>query len=65
MGKEITKLINRALSWDGYLEKKSNRDLDDFTANAGNQKLYMFCTRLQITYRPEPPGAALVCHVCV
>ena len=42
MGKEITKLINRALSWDGYLEKKSNRDLDDFTANAGNKNYTCF-----------------------
>ena len=42
MGKEITKLINRALTWDGYLEKKSNRDLDDFTANAGNKNYTCF-----------------------
>ena len=37
MNKEITKLIDRAKSWDGYLEKKSNRDLDNFTANAGKK----------------------------
>lgn len=42
MGKEITKLIGQALSWDGYLEKKSNRDLDDFTANAGNKNYTCF-----------------------
>ena len=42
MGREITKLINRALTWDGYLEKKNNRDLDDFTANAGNKNYTCF-----------------------
>ena len=42
MNKEITKLIDQAKSWDGYLEKKSNRDLDDFTANAGNKNYTCF-----------------------
>ena len=42
MGKEITKLIEQALSWNGYLEKKSNRDLDNFTANAGNKNYTCF-----------------------
>lgn len=31
----IQKLIDEAKYWFGYLEKKSNSNLDDFTANAG------------------------------
>ena len=42
MNKEITKLIDQAKSWDGYLEKKSNRDQDNFTANAGNKNYTCF-----------------------
>lgn len=42
MGKEITKLIEQALSWNGYLEKKSNQDLEKFTANAGNKNYTCF-----------------------
>lgn len=30
------KLIDKAKSYVGYLEKASNKDLDDFTANAGS-----------------------------
>ena len=36
----IEKLIGQARSW--YLEKKSNRDLDNFTANAGNKNYTCF-----------------------
>ena len=36
MGNPVKKLINQAGHWVGYLEKKSNTQLDDFTANAGN-----------------------------
>lgn len=38
----IEKLIGQARSWYGYLEKKSNRDLDNFTANAGNKNYTCF-----------------------
>ena len=38
----IEKLIGQARSWDGYLEKKSNRDLDDFTGNSGNKNYTCF-----------------------
>ena len=32
----IKKIINHALSWDGYCEKKTEKDLDDFVKNAGS-----------------------------
>lgn len=38
----IEKLIGQARFWYGYLEKKSNRDLDNFTANAGNKNYTCF-----------------------
>nr|DAM96550.1 MAG TPA: hypothetical protein [Caudoviricetes sp.] len=38
----IEKLIGQARSWYGHLEKKSNRDLDNFTANAGNKNYTCF-----------------------
>ena len=34
MENAVKKLIDQAAHWDGYLEKKSNAQLDDFTANA-------------------------------
>ena len=37
------KLINKAKSYAGYLEKASNKDLDDFTANAGSANYTRFC----------------------
>ena len=37
------KLIDTALSYVGYLEKASNKDLDDFTANAGSANYTRFC----------------------
>lgn len=36
------KLITEAEKWVGYLEKKSNRYLNDFTANAGNNNYTRF-----------------------
>ena len=35
MENAVNKLIQTAKKWNGYLEKKSNKDLDSFTANAG------------------------------
>lgn len=35
-------LINTAQKWKGYLEKKSNKDLDSFTANAGSNNYTCF-----------------------
>ena len=37
------KLIDKAKSYVGYLEKASNKDLDDFTANAGSANYTRFC----------------------
>lgn len=36
-------LIDKALSYVGYLEKASDKDLDDFTANAGSKNYTKFC----------------------
>lgn len=36
-------LISKALSYVGYLEKASEKDLDNFTANAGNANYTRFC----------------------
>lgn len=36
-------LIKKALSYIGYLEKASDKDLDDFTANAGRGNYTRFC----------------------
>lgn len=38
----VRDLIDKAKSWTGYLEKKSNKDLDDFTANAGSNNYTCF-----------------------
>lgn len=37
------KLTDKAKSYVGYLEKASNKDLDDFTANAGSANYTRFC----------------------
>ena len=38
----MNKVLEILLSWVGYLEKKSNKDLDDKTANAGNKNYTCF-----------------------
>lgn len=38
------RLIDFALSYAGYLEKKSNRNLEDFTANAGDKNFTIFAS---------------------
>lgn len=38
----VKEVINRACYWTGYLEKKSNKDLDSFTANAGKDNYTCF-----------------------
>ena len=40
------KVISLALSQEGYLEKASNSQLDDFKANAGNGNF----TKLQLLF---------------
>ena len=42
MENAVKKLIDQAAHWDGYLEKKSNAQLDDFTANAGSGNFTCF-----------------------
>lgn len=42
MGYDKQKVINIALAEEGYLEKKSNKDLDDKTANAGSANYTKF-----------------------
>jgi len=37
-----TKYVNKALSYAGYLEKKTNSKLEDFTANAGSNNYTRF-----------------------
>lgn len=36
MSNAAKEILSKAQSWVGYLEKKSNSELDDFTANAGS-----------------------------
>lgn len=38
----VNTIIQTATKWTGYLEKKSNKDLDDFTANAGSNNYTCF-----------------------
>lgn len=38
----VKNLIDKAISWTGYLEKKSNANLDDFTENAGSNNYTCF-----------------------
>ena len=42
MKNAVSSLIARARDWRGYLEKKSNRQLNDFTANAGSGNFTCF-----------------------
>lgn len=42
MENAVNKLIQTAKKWNGYLEKKSNKDLDSFTANAGSNNYTCF-----------------------
>lgn len=42
MSNAVNDLINKAKAWTGYLEKKSNAGLDDFTANAGSNNFTCF-----------------------
>lgn len=42
MENAVKKLIDQAMIWNGYLEKKSNSQLDDKTANAGSNNYTCF-----------------------
>ena len=38
----VKNLINKSISWTGYLEKRDNKNLDDFTTNAGSNNYTCF-----------------------
>lgn len=42
MQNAVKKLLTEAKKWTGYLEKKSNKDLNHFTANAGSNNYTCF-----------------------
>lgn len=48
MSNAVNDLINKAKAWTGYLEKKSNANLDDFTANAGSNNFTCFARDYKI-----------------
>lgn len=44
----VKRLIDTAQNWNGYLEKKSDKDLDHFTANAGSNNYTCFARDYKI-----------------
>ncbi|WP_124067522.1 CHAP domain-containing protein [Clostridium sp. E02] len=48
MSNVVNDLITKAKSWTGYLEKASNTNLDDFTANAGSNNYTCFARDYKI-----------------
>ena len=56
----IDKLIQTADNEVGYLEKSSNSQLDDKTANAGMNNYTKYWRDIKNEYQ----GAAVVCGVC-
>ena len=69
MENTVKKLIDQAAGWIGYLEKKSNAYLDDFTANAGNNNYTCFARDYQAhtgdNYQAQPWCAMFVSEVFV
>lgn len=65
----VQNLINIAVRWTGYLEKKSNKDLDDFTANAGKNNYTCFArdykTHTGENYQAQPWCAMFVSEIFV
>ena len=65
----IEKVIQQARKWNGYLEKKSNKDLNDFTANAGSNNYTCFARDYQIhtgySLQAQPWCAMFVSEVIV
>ena len=45
MSKMRDKVLAEAAKWVGYLEKKSDKNLEDFTANAGNNNYTIFAKK--------------------
>lgn len=54
----VKNLIDKATSWIGYLEKKSNKDLDDFIANAGSNNYTCFARDYSIHIGKHLQGQA-------
>ena len=44
---EATKVVEEARKWLGYLEKKSNKNLESFTLNAGNKNYNYFASKMK------------------
>lgn len=65
----VKNLIDKAVSWTGYLEKKSNKDLDNFTANAGSNNYTCFArdykTHTGYSLQAQPWCAMFVSEVFV
>ena len=69
MENTVKKLIDQAVHWLGYLEKKSNTNLDDFTANAGSNNYTCFARDYKAhtggNYQAQPWCAMFVSEVFV
>ena len=69
MQNTIKKLINQACLWTGYLEKKNDKDLDNFTANAGSNNYTCFARDYKVhtggNYQGQPWCAMFVSEVFV
>ena len=69
MENTVKKLIDQAAGWIGYLEKKSNAYLDDFTANAGSNNYTCFARDYKAhtggNYQAQPWCAMFVSEVFV
>ncbi len=69
MENTVKKLIDQAACWIGYLEKKSDAYLDDFTANAGSNNYTCFARDYQAhtggNYQAQPWCAMFVSEVFV
>lgn len=65
----VREVINRACYWTGYLEKKSNKDLDSFTANAGKDNYTCFARDYKVhtgqNFQAQPWCAMYVSEVFV
>ena len=69
MENTVKKLIDQAAKWVGYLEKRSNSNLDDFTANAGSNNYTCFARDYKAhtggNYQGQPWCAMFVSEVFV
>jgi len=54
----ISKVIKEAEKWIGYLEKKNNSDLEDFTKNAGYNNYTIFAKQYKEYFNINLQGNA-------